>query len=229
MPGTGASRLHQAGPAGLTLDSQYSWIPAAGYPQVWRLRRPPCLVSSQRYQSLTVNIAGYPQVWRLRRPPAWYPAKGVYFNASCLTVGFYARRVASGLRFGTAGSAITCALHLIPLKKLRTPNSVIIIANRKVEEMRYFCGKKPHKSFHVAILVAKANKTGNRPRTDLNGSLRSRSFCCKMNHSLLVNIRASMLRLLFTNKRVPLSKPLCGSILRLNMIIDPMFNPSLCL
>ncbi|KAH9510452.1 protein kinase activating protein dpb11 [Dermatophagoides farinae] len=45
-----------------------------------------------------------------------------------------------------------------------------------------------------------------------------------MNHSLLVNIRASMLRL-FTNKRVPLSKPLCGSILRLNMIIDPMFNP----
>ena len=102
----------------------------AGYPQVWRLRRPPCLVSSQRYQSLTVNIAGYPQVWRLRRPPAWYPAKGVNFNASCLTVGFYARRVASGLRFGTAGSAITCALHLIPLKKLRTPNSILIIANR---------------------------------------------------------------------------------------------------
>ncbi|KAH9518145.1 hypothetical protein DERF_008742 [Dermatophagoides farinae] len=33
-----------------------------------------------------------------------------------------------------------------------------------------------------------------------------------MNHSLLVNIRASMLRL-FTNKPVPLSKPLCGSIL----------------
>ncbi|KAH9528453.1 hypothetical protein DERF_002400 [Dermatophagoides farinae] len=104
------------------------------------------------------------------------PVKGVNFNASCLTVGFYARRVASGLRFGTAG--------------------------------------------------AKANTTGNRPRTNLNGSLRSRSFCCKMNHSLLVNIRASMLRL-FTNKLVPLSKPLCGSILRLNMIIDPMFNPSI--
>ncbi|KAH9521058.1 hypothetical protein DERF_004737 [Dermatophagoides farinae] len=47
-----------------------------------------------------------------------------------------------------------------------------------------------------------------------------------MNHSLLVNIRASMLRV-FTNKRMPLSKPLCGSILRLNMIIDPMFNPSI--
>ncbi|KAH9511367.1 positive regulation of transcription from RNA polymerase II promoter by glucose, partial [Dermatophagoides farinae] len=61
---------------------------------------------------------------------------------------------------------------------------------------------------------------------NLNGSLGSRSFCCKMNHSLLVNIRASMLRL-FTNKPVPLSKPLCGSILRLNMIIDPMFNPSI--
>ncbi|KAH9497111.1 hypothetical protein DERF_013119 [Dermatophagoides farinae] len=94
------------------LDGQYSWIPAgvAAAP-------PPCLVSSQRWG-------------RLRRPPTWHPVKGVNFNASCLTVGFYARRVASGLRFGTAGSAITCALHLIPLKKLRTPNSILIIANR---------------------------------------------------------------------------------------------------
>ncbi|KAH9527406.1 hypothetical protein DERF_001423 [Dermatophagoides farinae] len=90
----------------------------------------PVLVWPCGADSLTVNITGYPQGWRLRRPPAWYPVKGVNFNASCLTVGFYARRVASGLRFGTAGSAITCALHLIPLKKLRTPNSILIIANR---------------------------------------------------------------------------------------------------
>ncbi|KAH9518165.1 hypothetical protein DERF_008761 [Dermatophagoides farinae] len=48
---------------------------------------------------------------------------------------------------------------------------------------------------------------------NLNGSLGSRSFCCKMNHSLLVNIRASMLRL-FTNKPVPLSKPLCVCVYR---------------
>ena len=37
----------------------------------------PVLVWPCGADSLMVNITGYPQVWRLRRPPAWYPAKGI--------------------------------------------------------------------------------------------------------------------------------------------------------
>ncbi|KAH9520575.1 hypothetical protein DERF_004276 [Dermatophagoides farinae] len=44
-------------------------------------------------------------------PPTWYPVKGVNFSALCLTVVFHARRVTSGFRFGTAGSAMNCTLH----------------------------------------------------------------------------------------------------------------------
>ncbi|KAH9528845.1 hypothetical protein DERF_002760 [Dermatophagoides farinae] len=102
QPGTGASRLPQACPAGLTPDSQYSWIPAGG---------DGCAA-----------------------PPAWHPAKGVNFNASCLTVDFYARRFASGFRFGTAGSAMTFVLYLTPLKMLRKSN-----INLSIKQHTYYC------------------------------------------------------------------------------------------
>ncbi|KAH9518144.1 hypothetical protein DERF_008762 [Dermatophagoides farinae] len=132
-PGTGASRLPQAGPAGLTPDSQYSWIPAgvaAVPPPLLGIQSKVSILDGQ-YSWIQVGNSGFGNYFGpYSFPPTWHPVKGVNFNASCLTVGFYARRVASGLRFGTAGSAITCALHLIPLKKLRTPNSIIIIANR---------------------------------------------------------------------------------------------------
>ena len=133
-PRTGASRLSWSGPAGLTPDSQYSWIPAgvAAAPPPLLGTQPKVSILDGQYNWIPAGGDG------CAAPPAWHPAKGVNFNASCLTVDFYARRVASGLRFGTAGSAITCALHLIPLKKLRTPNSIIIIANQKVEEIQYF-------------------------------------------------------------------------------------------
>ena len=44
--------------------------PGTGASRLPRLALRGCL-------SLTVNKAGYPQGWRLRRPPAWYPVKGI--------------------------------------------------------------------------------------------------------------------------------------------------------
>ncbi|KAH9522166.1 hypothetical protein DERF_005765 [Dermatophagoides farinae] len=109
QPGTGASRLPQAGPAGLTPDSQYSWIPAGV------AAAPPPLLGTQPKVSIL-------------------DAKGVNFNASCLTVDFYARRFASGFRFGTAGSAMTFVLYLTPLKMLRKSN-----INLWIKQHTYYC------------------------------------------------------------------------------------------
>ncbi|KAH9512092.1 DNA topoisomerase 2-binding protein 1 [Dermatophagoides farinae] len=99
--------------------------PGTGASRLPRLALRGCL-------SLTVNKLAFgcaapllgtqPKEGTAAPPPAWHPAKGVNFNASCLTVDFYARRFASGFRFGTAGSAMTCVLYLTPLKILRKSN-----------------------------------------------------------------------------------------------------------
>ena len=130
QPGTGASRLPQAGPAGLTPDSQYSWIPAgvAAAPPPLLGTQPKVSILDGQYNWIPAGGDG------CAAPPTWHPVKGVNFNASCLTVDFYARRFASGFRFGTAGSAMTFVLYLTPLKMLRKSN-----INLSIKQHTYYC------------------------------------------------------------------------------------------